>query len=120
MTMRTRAWRRFQRARMIKRALRSEAIAHWYLGLDNSPKSKEAQDALRKVAVRQHDYMAVCSCNMCGNPRRSGWGGKDCVLTMAERRADDTFNDQLEEANAIQEEENAKNSVCSEQEHENG
>ncbi|MET2828936.1 hypothetical protein [Mesorhizobium shangrilense] len=32
------------------------------------------------------DYLAVCSCFTCGNPRRNLWESKENRLTMQERR----------------------------------
>lgn len=44
--------------------------------------------------VLQHP--CVCSCSMCGNPRRhGGWAGER--ITMQERRADDDFKDQMDD-----------------------
>ena len=39
---------------------------------------------------------ALCSCDMCGNPRRSAWFKKEC-RTMPERRSDATLSLGLEE-----------------------
>ena len=36
-----------------------------------------------------------CSCYMCGNPRRQCWG--ENPLTIQEQKADDAFNDGLDE-----------------------
>ena len=36
-------------------------------------------------AAKTAEYLAVCSCAMCGNPRRYGWGER---LTIQERRAE--------------------------------
>lgn len=40
-----------------------------------------------------------CSCHMCGNPRRNVWlKAKDC-LTMQEKKALDSYEDQIETLN---------------------
>jgi len=47
-------------------------------------------------ATRMRDNMQVCSCYACGNPRRQAWCGKE-KITMAEKRAIDNYNDNMEE-----------------------
>ncbi len=64
-----RARRRHERTRQIARALRSCRYQ------DMPPDERE------RFAVRTHDHLAVCSCWMCGNPRR--YEGE---LTVQERR----------------------------------
>lgn len=34
-----------------------------------------------------HDHLAICSCDGCGNQRRSGWTAGQFKLTMQERKA---------------------------------
>jgi hypothetical protein len=47
-----------------------------------------------QVAVRVADYLRVCSCYLCGNPRRVG---NDEPLTRQERRSLASYLDQLRE-----------------------
>ncbi len=47
-------------------------------------------------ALRMRDNAQVCSCYACGNPRRQGWGS-DERITMAEKRANDNYNDNMKE-----------------------
>jgi hypothetical protein len=65
-----RALRRHRRLRSIARAFR---VAR-QLDMDG--------DFARRWALRAHDHLAVCSCWMCGNPRR--YTGE---LTIQERRS---------------------------------
>lgn len=36
-----------------------------------------------------YNHLAVCSCQMCRNPRRSSFNSREARLTMQERRADE-------------------------------
>lgn len=69
--MRTRAWRRAHKFRMRRRAER--IMKDW--GSSNRP------FPAREQALYMADNMQICSCYMCGNPRRH-LGGR----TMQERR----------------------------------
>ena len=53
-----RALRRHHRQRMIARARR----VMWYLAFNDTERHEWAR--------RNHDHMKVCSCWMCGNPRK--------------------------------------------------
>ena len=46
---------------------------------------------------RHHDHLAVCSCDVCGNPRHSGWNSPKYRITNQERRALQDANHQFEE-----------------------
>jgi hypothetical protein len=53
--------------------------------------SEEKLLEFQKVAAyKRRDTTKLCSCNMCGNPRRVAWKGKD-KLTMQEIK----FNESL-------------------------
>ena len=69
---RDRGWRRVQRTRVLKR---SRVIFRKIMGMND-------EDAERH-AVRCHDHVKMCSCPMCGNPRRH-FGER----TIQERRLD--------------------------------
>ena len=46
---------------------------------------EEKQERLRIWSYRRRDTTKICSCHMCGNPRRVEWNKKD-KLTMQERK----------------------------------
>ena len=82
----SRALRRIQRVRLNRRAKR--IYEGWWFDI--------SKNKINHNAVRLRDNMKNCSCFMCGNPRR-GKGIYEEVLTMQERKALDSYNDQLEE-----------------------
>ena len=43
-----------------------------------------------------HNHLKICSCDVCGNPRRGGWTSGRFKLTMQERRARHDEKEQLE------------------------
>jgi hypothetical protein len=51
---------------------------------------KVKQKDLRIASYKRRDTTKLCSCSMCGNPRRVAWKGKD-KLTMQERRLEKDF-----------------------------
>lgn len=87
---RKRAQRRKDNARMLKRA--RKMVEGWYVYSSDLPSNKE----LHEIARIFRDNMQRCSCSGCGNPRRSKWYGKERV-TMPERKAHDSYVDQLQE-----------------------
>ncbi len=82
-----RALRRYHNARMLERAKRM--VLEWYW--EPNPDPKIVQDQAR----RRRDHMCACSCSGCGNPRNSDWSSRKERLTMPERKAEDSFNDQI-------------------------
>lgn len=48
-------------------------------------------------ARRLHDNLQACSCDMCCNPRHSGWSSPKYRLTNQEKRALQSANQQFEE-----------------------
>jgi len=90
---RRRANRRFHTDRMFKHAY--HVIKHsWFW----SPEDKSnREDWIKLMANRRRDNMQICSCSGCGNPRHGMWSGRTERLTMAELRAEDSFEDQIEE-----------------------
>lgn len=89
-TERGRAWRRHQRARMFNRAFRK--LKDWEGDREHDPE----HEWLLWRARRSFNNMQVCSCWVCGNPRRSGWGPSES-LTMQEHRAYNRFIDGMQE-----------------------
>lgn len=87
--MRNRAFRRHHRARMVARA--REIQLRWCLHPDPIDE-QELHVAASKVA----DNLALCSCWMCGNPRRY-YTFVEEALTVQERRALLDYQDQLDE-----------------------
>lgn len=80
----SRALRRHHRARMQKRAKIIykdwlTACEHW------------SDNQLKRWVGRLRDNLKICSCSMCGNPRRSGWLNKQDAGTMQERKEDERF-----------------------------
>ena len=89
---RKRALRRHHARRMHRKAV--EMIKGWYWPPETPPHQE-----LFERARRFRDHMCVCSCSGCGNPRKADWGTRRDRLTMPERKAEDTYLDQLEEYN---------------------
>lgn len=79
--MRTRSFRRHQTDSHMRRRLKEDRNQHY--------------DDLRcpcwtdpKAMARFKEQPKLCSCNMCGNPRRASWASKTARLTIQELRAD--------------------------------
>ncbi len=85
MSNRTRAYRRHHRQRMISRARIK------YTEWNDDPEWIEWN------VLRNHSHMAVCSCWMCGNPRRVGWGTTESRLTMQERKRYNSLREGIED-----------------------
>lgn len=62
-----RAKRRHHKSRMKSKAV--FIAGHIWRYLDGDTKNQHVVDGMRKRA----DYLKVCSCEMCRNPRRSKW-----------------------------------------------
>ena len=76
-----RALRRHHYKRMKKRAVKM--LKAWeHHGVD--------------AAAKWANNKAICSCDMCCNQRRNGWG---TPLTMSERKAENSADLQIEELN---------------------
>lgn len=86
----TRALRRFHRARMVNRAKTIQR--HWWW-FDQQEDSEQLNLTAKKLA----DNISICSCHMCRNVRHSGFVKQTERLTMAERRAAKSHQDQLED-----------------------
>lgn len=85
----SRAQRRHDRQRMTEHVKRLYMYQWWKRSVNwNEEKDK------RGWYGRVRDNAVICSCPMCGNPRRNGW---EDPLTVAERRADAAFKDGVEE-----------------------
>lgn len=52
-----------------------------------------------RVFARFADYPKACGCYMCANPRRGAY--KSERITLDEKRANDSFQQQLEELNGV-------------------
>ena len=93
-----RAQRRRDNARMLKRAQR--VIASWYGGYEDNWQYRREKPKHKLWARQMRDNLAMCSCCSCGNPRRGYWNGKE-RLTMAERRNEITFHEELNVINEL-------------------
>jgi len=94
--MRNRSWRRHQRARMKKRARRFAWINekyNWDLGRLDYPSRLESE----RRYEQNSDHLCVCSCWMCGNPRRNKWISLKDRITIPEKKALDIYRQQIEE-----------------------
>lgn len=89
----SRAERRHHRARLMKTRKN-------YWGYGNQGWRSYCQDAPEEMSPAMVGTVArtptPCSCYMCGNPRRTSWGGKE-KLTIAERRMLEYYKYSLEE-----------------------
>ena len=92
---RKRALRRFHDERMLHRA--KEMILDWYRWDQTLPDPEE----IYQQARRRRDDMCACSCSGCGNQRHTGWNSLRDRLTIPEKRAEDSFKDQLEDFLAL-------------------
>lgn len=89
-----RAERRHHNARLLKNRYNREVRNHyWYY---NDDRAEVLAGCLRRARLRL-DTNVLCSCAMCGNPRRTyGWNTWG-VLTFQEMRSYDAMQDGLEE-----------------------
>ena len=87
---RKRALRRYHTSRMQQKAVRMLNEWNWFWNEEN-PKEKH------DIARRWRDNMCRCSCSGCGNPRNHDWYPRRERLTMPERKAEDSYLNQLEE-----------------------
>ena len=87
----SRAQRRHDRMRMYKHVKQLYKYAWWDSDSITEKERKKWYGLFRDNASR-------CSCSMCCNPRRGGWESK-YPLTMQERKAEDAYNDGMEELN---------------------
>jgi len=65
------------------------AFGYWG-GASLFKNEKERAEFIEKNAQRRRDTTKLCSCSLCGNPRRVCWNKKD-QITMQERK----FNESL-------------------------
>lgn len=87
--MRDRAYRRHHRARMEDHARK---VLKSSFGIDDP---EQVEEMVGHVA----DNLQVCSCPACGSQRRNEWAPRLERITMAERRSEESFKDQMEAAN---------------------
>lgn len=86
--MRNRAYRRAQQAKAKERA--TKKVKDWFGSFGESP-------VLDPVAVgKATNTRTLCSCGMCGNPRRLPSQKKCVALTMQEKRQRDRENGEWE------------------------
>lgn len=85
----SRALRRHHRARLMRRAIRKSKEWYWV--------DQGDQEWILWRAQRTWNNMQNCSCHMCGNERHNDWASERERLTMPERKAEDSYLDQLEE-----------------------
>lgn len=90
----SRALRRFHRARMHTRA--TQMISEWYWYSE-----KLTPEEIHINAAKHRDHMCVCSCSGCGNQRRNKWNSCKYRLTLAERRNQLEFKEQLKEVDLL-------------------
>jgi len=90
----TRAKRRYHRARLI-----NNRKCHWGYGLHGwrNDSTSEFTTMPKELKGLVANTPTPCSCDMCGNPRRTGWLKKYDKLKMQEKKALDNYNNQLEE-----------------------
>jgi hypothetical protein len=67
---------------------KKRGVGYWD-GFKSIMDPEERKEFLRAAAYKRRDTTKLCSCSMCGNPRRMAWKGKD-KLTMQEKK----FNEQ--------------------------
>lgn len=83
-----------RRRRDVKRMKdKSLTVAHIQNRMMYWNESEHCNDACARMisrAIKQAEYMAVCSCDQCGNPRRNG------DITLQEMRENDKFNSYFE------------------------
>jgi len=95
-----RAERRHQRAR-----LKHKRKNYW--GYPRNPHSALNKAPERPVGMGARDLGSVvqhpqsCSCSGCGNPRHNEWEPLDLRLTMAERRFNINYREQLTECDFV-------------------
>ena len=89
----SRALRRFHRARMHARA--TLMVQEWRFAFEQ-PWETDPEE-FHKTVAKQRDHMCVCSCSGCGNQRRNKWNSGKYRLTMAERRNQIEFKEQVKE-----------------------
>ncbi len=81
------------RLRMIERGKRQYKQNYFRVWWSHSHYYEEAEMHGRRF----HDNLQACSCDMCCNPRRSGWNSPRYRLTNQERRALQDANQQFTE-----------------------
>lgn len=84
-----RALRRHHRERMIQKALKHLIIR----GYDEYFTDEE----IYETALRTYNHLKGCSCLMCCNPRKNGWGTVKTRLTMQELKVYNSLPEQTEE-----------------------
>lgn len=80
-----RALRRHHRARLVKRETNRLSLTWTHI------------KDLTIFVNKRYNNMKNCSCYLCCNERRNPWLGGEERLTLQERRALDSYDDQMEE-----------------------
>ena len=70
------------RMRMIARGRRYRLQENWWWAV-----SKHRRESAEMHGRLYHDHLKMCSCDVCCNPRHSGYSKGQIKLTMQERRA---------------------------------
>ncbi len=89
----SRALRRHHRARLINRYADYDIIRWRYE--DDYDRIQKCRDQAKLLV----DHIAICSCSMCRNERRNPWVNNRERLTMQERKAEDSYKDEIRELN---------------------
>lgn len=87
----SRATRRYHRERLLKRAIKKHTEAGWF----------DTPEQILWMAHRTWNNMTNCSCDGCCNERRSIWNQGLQKLTLQERKALDSYKQQLEEVDNL-------------------
>ena len=82
----TRAIRRHHKERMKAKARHIAGVVWRYVMGDTK------RDDIVEQSIKNADHLKACSCEMCRNPRRSGWR-KGKGKTIKEQQADDDLRD---------------------------
>lgn len=86
--MRSRAYRRHCRDKALTK---TRQFVKESLLPDYFYRNQDKKEVVEKIVMRTHKNRKVCSCDMCGNPRKYLK-----QITFQEARADDSFKDALE------------------------
>ena len=66
-------------------------VRHGIRRAEGEVRGLKSKTAFEKWAYLRRNTTTLCSCSMCGNPRRTAWKGKD-KLTMQELKLEDIRN----------------------------
>lgn len=91
MDKRSRAIRRHHRARVLMRTYKMQLSQVYRFKTDETP------DRCMTFARKRFNNRQMCSCWICGNPRKYKAGSRTTYLTMQEVRADSRFKYEMME-----------------------